>query len=192
MCLYAYNASLSVYEIQFCVFLSFQNIGTSAAAAAWPLSSSSDMPKINNIQVQCEKTHIRVNIDFDRPFFGVVFSKGHYSSPNCIHLQVCSVAKQQNKISASSSVLDLSNARTQISKRPSILFQAGSGTVSASFEVQLNQCGMTSSGNANSNGQPNPAGSFVESTIIVQVSRGALNNNAVKCINVKTLFLISI
>ena len=49
-------------------------------------------------------------------------------------------------------------------------FQAGSGTVSTSFEVRLNQCGTTSSGNTNANGQPNPAGSYVESTIIVQVS----------------------
>jgi hypothetical protein len=27
-------------------------------------------------QVQCEKTSIRVNIKFDRPFYGMVFSKG--------------------------------------------------------------------------------------------------------------------
>ena len=37
--------------------------------------------------MQCEKTSIRVNIDFDRPFFGTVFSKGHFSDPNCVHLQ---------------------------------------------------------------------------------------------------------
>ena len=50
-------------------------------------------------------------------------------------------------------------------------FQAGSGTVSTSFEVRLNQCGTSSSGNTNANGQPNPAGSYVESTIIVQVTQ---------------------
>ena len=72
------------------VLLHLQNLGgiPPPAQAAWPLSSSADMPKINNIQVQCEKTHVRVNIDFDRPFFGVIFSKGHYSDPNCVHLQV--------------------------------------------------------------------------------------------------------
>ena len=42
--------------------------------------------------------------------------------------------------------------------------------MSTSFEVQLNQCGTVSSGNTNANGQPNPAGSYVESTIIVQVN----------------------
>ena len=52
----------------------------------WPLSQP-DLTKITNIQVQCEKTSIRVNIDFDRPFFGTVFSKGHFSDPNCVHLQ---------------------------------------------------------------------------------------------------------
>jgi hypothetical protein len=36
------------------------------------------------------------------------------------------------------------------------------------FEIHLNQCGTTSSGTSQNDGQPNPVGSFVESTIIVQ------------------------
>lgn len=100
--------------------------------SSWPLSQP-DLPKITNIQVQCEKNAIRVNVDFDRPFFGMVFSKGHFSDPNCVHLQ------------------------------------SGSGATSAVFEIELNECGMTSSGGFQTdNGQPNPAGSFIESTIIVQ------------------------
>jgi hypothetical protein len=96
--------------------------------------SQPDLAKITNIQVQCEKTSIRVSIDFDRPFFGMVFSKGHFSDHTCIHLQ------------------------------------PGSGATATVFEIMLNQCGMTSSGGMinDNNGQPNPAGSFVESTIIVQ------------------------
>ena len=40
---------------------------------------------------------------------------------------------------------------------------------SIDFEIQNNQCGMTSSGGFQSdNGQPNLAGSFIENTIIVQ------------------------
>lgn len=62
----------------------------------------------------------------------MVFSKGFYSDPKCVHLA------------------------------------AGSGTITASFEIFLNQCGMTSSGNTENYGQPNPAGSFVESTVIIQ------------------------
>ena len=77
--------------------------------SAWPFAQP-DFPKITNIQVQCEKTSIRVNVDFDRPFFGMVFSKGHFSDPSCVHLQ------------------------------------PGQGATSTVFEIQLNQCGMTSSG----------------------------------------------
>ena len=101
--------------------------------SSWPLTQP-DLAKITNIQVQCEKNSIRVNIDFDRPFYGMVFSKGHFSDPNCVHLQ------------------------------------PGGGATSTVFEIQLNQCDMTSSGGFQSDnaGQPNPAGSFIESTIIVQ------------------------
>jgi len=97
----------------------------------WP-ATQPDMPQIQDIQVQCEKTSIRVNVKFDRPFYGMVFSKGFYSDPNCVHLA------------------------------------SGSGTITASFEIFLNTCGMTSSGNTETYGQPNPAGSYVENTVIIQ------------------------
>jgi len=74
-----------------------------------------------------------VSMDFDQPFLGMVFSKGHFSDQNCVHLP------------------------------------AMSGATSIDFEIQNNQCGMTSSGGFQSdNGQPNLAGSFIENTIIVQ------------------------
>ena len=97
----------------------------------WP-ATQPDLPQIQDIQVQCEKTSVRVNVKFDRPFYGMIFSKGFYSDPNCVHLA------------------------------------SGSGTITASFEIFLNGCGMTSSGNTETFGQPNPAGSFVENTIIIQ------------------------
>ncbi|KAK2703392.1 cuticlin-4-like [Artemia franciscana] len=99
----------------------------------WASNSGVDMPQIKNLQVQCEKTLMRVNIEFDRPFYGMIFSKGHYSAPNCIHL------------------------------RP------GSGQLSATFDIVLNSCGMSSSANGVGNfGQPSPTGTFVENTIIIQ------------------------
>merc|ERR1719362_774600 len=59
----------------------------------------------------------------------MVFSKGHFSDQNCVHLPT---------------------------KR---------GATSIDFEIQNNQCGMTSSGGFQSdNGQP----SFIENTIVVQ------------------------
>ncbi len=30
------------------------------------------------INVKCEKSLMKVNIEFDRPFYGLIFSKGHY------------------------------------------------------------------------------------------------------------------
>ncbi|XP_033225271.1 uncharacterized protein LOC117178125 isoform X1 [Belonocnema kinseyi] len=99
----------------------------------WPLASP-DTPQIKHLQVQCEKTHMRVNIEFDRPFYGMIFSKGFYSDSHCVHLK------------------------------------PGTGHLSATFEIFLNSCGMSSSANHNvaPYGAPTPSGSYVENTIIVQ------------------------
>lgn len=77
---------------------------------------------------------MRVNIEFDRPFYGMIFSKGFYSDPHCVHLK------------------------------------PGTGHLSATFEIFLNSCGMSSSANHNvaAYGAPTPSGSYVENTIIVQ------------------------
>ncbi|KAK9758837.1 Zona pellucida-like domain [Popillia japonica] len=100
---------------------------------SWPLATP-DMPQIKHLQVQCEKTHMRVNIEFDRPFYGMIFSKGYYSDAQCVHLK------------------------------------HGQGHLSATFEIYLNSCGMSSSANHNaaSYGGPTPSGSYVENTIIIQ------------------------
>lgn len=45
-----------------------------------------DMPKIISLDVKCEKQGMKVFIQFDKPFFGIIFSKGHYSNINCVHL----------------------------------------------------------------------------------------------------------
>ncbi|XP_017886551.1 uncharacterized protein LOC108628859 [Ceratina calcarata] len=106
---------------------------THGAEENWPLASP-DTPQIKHLQVQCEKTHMRVNIEFDRPFYGMIFSKGFYSDPHCVHLK------------------------------------PGTGHLSATFEIFLNSCGMSSSANHNvaAYGAPTPSGSYVENTIIVQ------------------------
>lgn len=51
----------------------------------WPLSRA-DIPQIKNLNVLCEKNRMRVNVEFDRPFHGMIFSKGHFSDSNCVHL----------------------------------------------------------------------------------------------------------
>lgn len=54
----------------------------------WPLGAPNDSPQIKNLQVHCEKTHMRVSIGFDRPFYGAIFSKGFYSDEQCVHLKL--------------------------------------------------------------------------------------------------------
>jgi len=44
------------------------------------------MAQIVDLQVQCEKDLMRVRVVFDRPFYGMIFSKGHYSNINCVHV----------------------------------------------------------------------------------------------------------
>jgi hypothetical protein len=44
------------------------------------------MPKIISLDVQCEKNLMKVSIKFDKPFYGIIFSKGFYSDVNCVHL----------------------------------------------------------------------------------------------------------
>lgn len=51
----------------------------------WP-APVPDMPKIISLDVKCEKNLMKVFLGFDKPFYGIVFSKGHYSNVNCVHL----------------------------------------------------------------------------------------------------------
>lgn len=57
----------------------------SAANELWALPVT-DTPKIIALDVKCEKNGMKVFLQFDKPFFGIVFSKGHYSNTNCVHL----------------------------------------------------------------------------------------------------------
>lgn len=60
-------------------------IGHGISAEPWP-APMPDMPKIVSLDVKCEKSSMKVYIGFDKPFYGIVFSKGHYSNVNCVHL----------------------------------------------------------------------------------------------------------
>ncbi|XP_021963328.1 uncharacterized protein LOC110858766 [Folsomia candida] len=53
---------------------------------SWPAGPDGDTPKIVSLEVKCEKNVMRVFVAFDKPFFGVIFSKGHYHNVACIHL----------------------------------------------------------------------------------------------------------
>nr|CAH7756560.1 unnamed protein product [Callosobruchus chinensis] len=59
--------------------------GTAPGGDIWP-APVPDMPKIVSLDVKCEKSLMKVYIGFDKPFYGIVFSKGHYSNVHCVHL----------------------------------------------------------------------------------------------------------
>lgn len=85
---------------------------------AWPLQTVPDAVKIKHLQVQCEKTHMRVNIEFDRPFYGVIFSKGmkyRFSSERLVY-------------SALESYVRLKRAPTRF-KRNEVLTSTGFGRI---------------------------------------------------------------
>ncbi|XP_050050588.2 uncharacterized protein [Dermacentor andersoni] len=60
-------------------------VGPQDPGDPWPLGRP-DMPQIKSLNVKCEKNHMKVFLEFDRPFHGMIFSKGHYSDPKCVHL----------------------------------------------------------------------------------------------------------
>jgi len=66
----------------------------------WPMNSHKQMtidkPRITHLDVKCEKNLMKVFIEFDKPFNGVIFSKGHFSYPNCVHLQPNTGRNQAN------------------------------------------------------------------------------------------------
>ena len=59
--------------------------GSGGNGENWP-ALTPDMPKIVSLDVKCEKNLMKVYLSFDKPFYGIVFSKGHYSNVNCVHL----------------------------------------------------------------------------------------------------------
>ncbi|EDW31021.1 GL15227 [Drosophila persimilis] len=61
------------------------SVGASSNNEIWA-SPVQDMPKIVSLDVKCEKNGMKVFVQFDKPFNGIVFSKGHYSNMNCVHL----------------------------------------------------------------------------------------------------------
>lgn len=60
--------------------------GPVTPAEPWKIGQPANMAQIKDLEVQCEKDLMRVRVLFDRPFYGMVFSKGFYSNVNCVHV----------------------------------------------------------------------------------------------------------
>ncbi|KAH9417556.1 hypothetical protein DERP_014876 [Dermatophagoides pteronyssinus] len=41
------------------------------------------VPQIQRLNVQCDRNGMKVMVEFDNQFNGIIFSKGHFSDPNC-------------------------------------------------------------------------------------------------------------
>ena len=53
----------------------------------WNLDRPKDMANIASLEVMCGKTHMEVQINFDRSFNGIIFSKGAVDQYNCIYVK---------------------------------------------------------------------------------------------------------
>lgn len=53
----------------------------------WNVERPVDMANIASLEVMCGKTHMEVQISFDRPFNGIIFSKGAIDQYNCIYVK---------------------------------------------------------------------------------------------------------
>ena len=53
----------------------------------WNVERPPDMANIASLEVMCGKTYMEVQISFDRPFNGIIFSKGAIDQYNCIYVK---------------------------------------------------------------------------------------------------------
>ncbi|XP_011699145.1 PREDICTED: uncharacterized protein LOC105456644 isoform X2 [Wasmannia auropunctata] len=44
-------------------------------------------PHIHSLDVECSKTMMTINIEFNRAFDGIIYSKGYYTNPECIYVK---------------------------------------------------------------------------------------------------------
>lgn len=53
----------------------------------WNIERPTEMANIKSLEVMCGKTYMEVQISFDRPFNGIIFSKGAVDQYNCIYVK---------------------------------------------------------------------------------------------------------
>ena len=52
----------------------------------WQQERPVNLPQIQNLEVMCAKDHMEVQLSFDKPFTGLVFSKGQFGQDNCVYV----------------------------------------------------------------------------------------------------------
>ena len=53
----------------------------------WNVERPKDMSNLASLEVMCGKTYMEVQVSFDRPFNGIIFSKGAVDQYNCIYVK---------------------------------------------------------------------------------------------------------
>ncbi|KAK8771141.1 hypothetical protein V5799_025615 [Amblyomma americanum] len=63
-----------------------QGTAPDPGAALLP-SSPQGLAQVSKVAVRCTKKAMEVRVEFDAPFAGVIYSKGHFEQPECRHVQ---------------------------------------------------------------------------------------------------------
>ncbi|KAK2719599.1 uncharacterized protein LOC136037321 [Artemia franciscana] len=71
--------------LMFSLFLCFSTV--EGQQETWKQERPANMPRISNLEVMCAKNHMEVQLSFDRPFNGLVFSKGAFGAGECSYVQ---------------------------------------------------------------------------------------------------------
>jgi len=71
----------------FVVCLQVCGAQNSITSDLWHQERPLNLPQIENLEVMCAKDHMEVQLSFDKPFDGLVFSKGQFGSDNCVYVQ---------------------------------------------------------------------------------------------------------
>ncbi|XP_022246325.1 uncharacterized protein LOC106463178 [Limulus polyphemus] len=62
-------------------------LATAQENSLWANGKPESMPKLVTLDVVCGKDHMSVHLEFSAPFYGHVFSKGHYGHDNCVYVK---------------------------------------------------------------------------------------------------------
>jgi len=77
----------SMLSISLCFALLGLASSQNEAVDFWNVDRPNDMANIASLEVMCGKTHMEVQISFDRRFNGIIFSKGAVDQYNCIYVK---------------------------------------------------------------------------------------------------------
>ena len=81
------NTEIQSKLTQLITFLQVCGGQNSITSDLWHQERPANLPQIQNLEVMCAKDHMEVQLSFDRPFDGLVFSKGQFGHDNCVYVQ---------------------------------------------------------------------------------------------------------